>query len=200
MCFPYSVNNRFLLQKIRGADNAEADLTVSKKPSQHFVIKLINPLSVAVVGILIRFMVILKLHKNIPKVIEHFVEVDNFLNYPLDYHKKDHKVMLHIVVIIFLISFPFETFSLFHTLKGDIVPTLLFGTNIYNNFSIFCCEFQFSAFCKLLYYRFRYINGKLQRLDRVLKKIGLQQLCKYQIWTIIVNTVFERCLCKTLIT
>lgn len=132
-------------------------------PSQTFLTKLVNPLAVAVTIIVFRIHCLFCSYKHLPQIIKNIQKIDKLLYYAR--HQQDENKLKLSALIVILFSFPFQILSLVETFNFNFAPTLLFGVNIYSNFSLACCELQFSALCFLIRQRFRLINESVSKLN-----------------------------------
>lgn len=129
---------------------------------------MLNPLLVAFVAIAFRIASFFNVRKNLPRLIKSVHEADTFSRYGR--HAKDLKKIFLFVLVLFLISFPFQFYSILSNRGTTSAFKILFGINMYNNFTAACTDFQFASVCYLLYARFSFVNGKLKCWENYLSR------------------------------
>lgn len=129
---------------------------------------MLNPLLIASVAIIFRILILINMNRSLPKIVDKMYKVDLLLKYDknLTHQCNDTRFILTFTLILIILSFPFQIYSNFGHKTNSYTSTLLFATNIYNNYTTTCCEFQFITICYLLYRRFKFINGKLKYYNR----------------------------------
>lgn len=154
----------YIGRKLRGDRGTEFKFVFPMGASQEFITKLINPMIIATMTLTFRVVILLKMHRNLPEMMEAFLKVDDLVGYGRGGHERDFRFGIAMVFFVLLLSFPFQIYSLLDTFDGDLIPSLFFMSNTYNNFSTLCCEFQFLTVCFLLRARYVHLNQKLRRL------------------------------------
>lgn len=136
-------------------------LTDVENLDQDYIIKLLNPFSVSLSGIVTRICTLLMMNPNIPNIIKSLDKTDDLLHINKKYIVQDGKYVSVMVFCMILLCFPCQMLSIFGLSKNRLFVTLLFFFNSLNNFTSACAEFQFVSLSFLLFRRFKYINKKL---------------------------------------
>lgn len=134
---------------------------------QDYIIKLLNPFSVSLSGIITRLTTLLTMYPHIPKIIRLMDKTDLILQTDKSYIVQDGKYICIMVVFMILLCFPCQMLSNFGLSKNRLYVTLMFFFNSMNNFSSACAEFQFVSLSFLLYRRFKYVNKKLEGYENL---------------------------------
>ncbi|KAJ8961469.1 hypothetical protein NQ318_014717 [Aromia moschata] len=75
-----------------------------------------------------------------------------------------HLEKVAILVIMILISWPYQIYAIIMVTTNNWMAFVMFSLNLYNNFSIISCEFQFISLCWIIKARFTSINDELRAL------------------------------------
>ncbi|KAJ8984904.1 hypothetical protein NQ317_002744, partial [Molorchus minor] len=99
------------------------------------------------------------MHKCLPPLMKAISNVDHILNTKND---RDALWILTFSFLLVLISWPYQLYSIIMVTTNNWTAFLIFSLNLYNNFSMIACEFQFISLSWIVKTRFVGLNEELR--------------------------------------
>lgn len=138
---------------------------------QHYLTRLVNPVSVGITALTFRSYALLRMCKNLTNIIKVLDKVDALIKPDAIHHKKNRKRILFYLVYL-AASIPLYVYLLTFAYRADPVAFFLFFFNSFNNLSVVSTEFQFISLCYVTQTRFEIINRNLKtQLGNVFYKL-----------------------------
>ncbi|XP_074038549.1 uncharacterized protein [Leptinotarsa decemlineata] len=120
-----------------------------------------NIILISITAILVRLWNLLRMHNILPNLLENLETFDRVL---MPKNNKDYSRILSGSVILLVVSWPYQIYSILIVTTDNWMAFLMFYLNLYNNFSVIACEFQFVSLCWMIQTRFRAMNRGIEEL------------------------------------
>lgn len=137
--------------------------------TQHFILKIMNPIFISGVGLFHRFLILLRRNDQSLLAILHLIENTDNLLQTTDKQLHQNLIVLKLCsVVALLLSYPFQMYSVSKLILNSdhlLINIMIFGLNVYNNFTAFCCELQFCSIAWLVFTRFSLVHCKLRKIQ-----------------------------------
>ncbi|XP_028135243.2 putative gustatory receptor 28b [Diabrotica virgifera virgifera] len=127
--------------------------------SQKFITKMANIVLISIMSILVRFSNLIHMPKYLPPLLVEIQNVDIIIP-SLD--NSDFRRNIILSMLLLIVSWPYQIYSILIVTTDNWMAFLMFYLNLYNNFSIISCEFQFASLCWIVQSRFERLIHNLE--------------------------------------
>ncbi|CAG9859000.1 unnamed protein product [Phyllotreta striolata] len=158
---PYAVINIEEMPQISSQYNATITDTIKDLSSQKFITKMANIVLISFTSILVRFSNLIQMPKHLPELLKNIYTLDRI---SLQANNRDIKRTFLLSVVLIVVSWPYQIYSILIVTTDSWMAFLMFYLNLYNNFAVISCEFQFVAFAWIIDSRFDKLNKTLKEL------------------------------------